>query len=101
MQQDPISWRRSFTRIDRVELLGTHCAVVIHRDVHPDSQGLNQWEYRADVYLVDERHKLVEDAPLTGRMLAATETAAFVLASEPPEPWTLLRLNLASDSPCR
>lgn len=89
-------WLRSFDVIADVAIVADSFLVVTHggRRVPPDG-GRTWTEYeRLDVYHLPSRSKISEDVPFPegGRVVGSGPGGLLLLVSQPPDPWTILRV---------
>lgn len=80
-------WLRSFTVVDRLATIGDQFLLVSHRErvnAYPSDD-----VFRLDVYDVEgSATKLWQDLRLPGPLLASG-TCAWIVVTQPPDPWTL------------
>lgn len=92
-------WLRTFTSIDRIELLQNRLLLVSHRTLDPGVLEYEEARYSLDIYGPDGT-KRVTDVSLPGPLLFAAQHA-YLLLSSAPDKWTLgvyaLRPEAASD----
>lgn len=90
-------WRRTFTTIDEIAIYRDSLLVVAHRELDPDIVAYEEATYRADVYDIAARRKLLEDVLLPGRLVAGGRHV-HLLVSTPPDPWVVERFRIRDEA---
>jgi hypothetical protein len=88
-------WLESFEIIGDLSVVADSLLVVTHGRLEPASAGLfSESHYALDVYHLPSRRKVAEDLPVPpGGIVLGGGAALYILIRQPPEPWTLLRLE--------
>lgn len=86
-------WRRTFTTIHDLAIYRDSLLVVAHEQLDPEILAYEDATYRADVYEIATRRKVVEDVVLPGRLLDGGRQI-HLLVSSPPGPWVVERFRL-------
>lgn len=79
------TWLRSFTTIDRIEVVDDTLLLVSHRKLDPEVMEYQESSYTADIYTLSGR-KLVQEIDLPGQLLHA-DSLVYFTTDRPPGPW--------------
>lgn len=79
------SWLRSFTTIDRLEVVRDSLLLVSHRELDPEVMDYQEPSYTLDIYTLSGT-KLVQEIDLPGQLLHA-DSLVYIATERPPGPW--------------
>lgn len=79
------SWLRSFTTIDRLEVVGDSLLLVSHRRLDPEIMDYREASYTLDIYTLSGT-KLLQEIDLPGQLLHA-DSLVYMTTDRPPGPW--------------
>jgi hypothetical protein len=86
---NPVEWRRSFTRIAGLHLLGENCLLAVHEVPDLTEHAMLQIDFLADLHHLPSGRLLMQDQELPGRLMGGDRSSLMFLVRAPPEPWTL------------
>jgi hypothetical protein len=93
-----VEWLESFIVIGRLDVISDRYLVVTHAVLHSDpARRFEPRHTSLDVYdLVDDR-KIFEDIALpAGSHVLTGRDHLYIVIAQPPDPWTLVRLTVAT-----